>query len=136
MKYLCLICAEKMMEHLTEADAAQHYLDYAAFTDSIKASGHFIAANRLTPPDTATTLRVREGKVLISDGPFTEAKEAIGGYYLIEARDRAEAIAVASRIPGAQSGCVELRPIADDAPTRALGFDRLVSPQTPKGHQD
>jgi hypothetical protein len=122
MKYLCLICAETVMEMMPEADAAKHFQEYAAFTEGIKRSGHFVGANRLKPRDTATTLRVRNGRVLVSDGPFAETKEQIGGYYIIEARDLNDAIQVAAKIPGARYGCVELRPIADDPQTRALGL--------------
>jgi hypothetical protein len=73
--------------------------------------------------DTATTLRVRNGQVTVTDGPFAETKEQFGGYYVIEARDLNEAIQVAAKIPGARYGCVELRPIAEDAQTLALGFE-------------
>jgi hypothetical protein len=73
----------------------------------------------------AVTVRVRNGKIATTDGPFAETKEQFGGYYLIEARDLNEAIQVASRIPGARMGCVEVRPVAEDECTiRALGFDR------------
>lgn len=130
MKYLCLISADKMMEHLDPDDAAQHYRDYAAFTDSIKASGHFVSANRLLPPETATTVRVRDGRIQLTDGPYAETKEMLGGYYLIEARDLGDAIEVAARIPGAARGCVEIRAIADDAQTRALGFDAPTARRT------
>lgn len=123
MKYLCLICAETVMEHMADADAASHFREYAGFTESIKKSGHFLGANRLKPADTATTIRVRDGKLLVTDGPFAETKEQFGGYYLIEAADLDEAIRVASRIPGARYGSVELRPVADDPQTLALGFD-------------
>ena len=123
MKFLCLICAEAVMEQLPKADADKHFQEYAEFTESIKTSGHFLGANRLKPPGTATTVRVRDGKVLTTDGPFAETKEQFGGYYLIEAKDLSEAIQVASRIPGARLGCVEVRPIADDPQTRALGLD-------------
>lgn len=123
MKYLCLICAETVMEHMTAEAAARHYQEYAAFTDDLKRNGHFISANRLQPVDTATTVRVRNGQVAVTDGPFAETKEQFGGYYVIEARDLNEAIQVAAKIPGARYGSVELRPIADDAQTRALGFD-------------
>lgn len=123
MKYLCLICAEKVMEQMSEADAEQHYADYAEFTDEIRKSGHLIDCNRLLPPAAATTIRVRKGQVSMTDGPFVETKEQLGGYFLIEARDLNEAIQVAARIPGAWIGCVEVRPIAEDAQTmRALGF--------------
>jgi hypothetical protein len=123
MKYLCLIAAEKMMEHMPEADAAQHFEEYRDFTNDIRRSGHYIGCNRLQTPDRATTVRVRGGKALITDGPFVETKEQLGGYYLIEARDINDAIQVASRIPGARFGCVEVRPVAEDAQTLdALGF--------------
>lgn len=122
MKYLCLICAETVMEQMPEADAEKHYRDYYAFTETIKKSGHFIDANRLKPTADATTIRVRNGKVSVTDGPFAETKEQFGGYYVIETRDLNEAIQVAANIPGARTGCVELRPIAEDAQTLALGF--------------
>ena len=122
MRFLCLICAEKVMEQLSDADAERHFAEYAAFDASIKASGHYVDANRLLPPAAATTVRVRDGRTSATDGPFVETKEQLGGYYVIEARDLNEAILVASRIPGAWIGSVEVRPIADDAPTRrALG---------------
>lgn len=119
MKYLCIICAEKMMEQLAPADAAQHYEEYREFTDGVRRSGQLVDCNRLMPPDTATTVRVRNGKVSTTDGPFAETRELFGGYYLIEARDLREAIAVAARIPGAQRGCVEVRQVAEDAQTLA-----------------
>jgi len=123
MKYLCLICAETVIEQMQEADAERHFQDYGDFTEDIRRSGHFIGCNRLLPPSAATTVRVRKGKVAITDGPYAETKEQLGGYYLIEARDLNEAIQVASRIPGARIGYVEIRPVAEDARTlRALGL--------------
>lgn len=123
MKYICLIAAEKVMEQMTEADSAAHYEEYQAFTDEIRKSGHLVSCNRLLPPDAATTVRVRDGAILTTDGPFVETKEQFGGYYVIEARDMNAAIQVAARIPGARFGCVEVRPVADDPQTRqALGF--------------
>lgn len=124
MKYMCLICAETVMEHMPDAEAERHFGEYAEFTAGIRSSGHFRGANRLKPAATATTIRVRDGKLLITDGPFAETKEQFGGYYLIEARDLDEAIRVAAKIPGARYGCVELRPVADDPLTLGLGFDR------------
>jgi hypothetical protein len=117
MKYLCLICAEKVMEQMPPAVAEQHFEAYREFTETIRDSGHLVACNRLLPPDTATTLRVRQGRVSVTDGPYVETKEQLGGYYVIDARDLNEAIQVASRIPGAALGCVELRPIAEDERT-------------------
>jgi hypothetical protein len=125
MKYLCLICAEKVMEQMAETDAEKHYQDYTEFTQAIRRSGHFVGCNRLLPPATATTVRVRKGKVTATDGPYAETKEQLGGYYLIEARDLDEAIQVAARIPGAWIGCVEVRPVAEDERTlRAIGEAR------------
>ena len=126
MKFLCLICAETLMESMSEADAAKLYDEYRDYTDRLRAGGHLVGSNRLLPPEAAVTLRVRGGKVLATDGPFVETKELIGGYYLIEARDLAEAIRLAAGIPGAKMGCVEVRPIAEDEQTeRAL---RATSP--------
>jgi hypothetical protein len=124
MRFLCLICAEKVMEQMTDADAEGHYDEYARFTADVRASGHFVDCNRLQPPAAATTVRVRNGKVSTTDGPFAETKEQLGGYYMLEARDLNEAIQIAARIPGARMGCVEVRPVADDARTmRALGME-------------
>lgn len=128
MKYLCLICAEKVMEQMPRADADKHFEEYREFTDGIRKSGHFLECNRLLPPDGASTVRVRNGRVSVTDGPWIETKEQLGGYYLIEARDLNEAIQVASRIPGATLGCVEVRPVAEDSQTlRALG---AVAPES------
>ena len=124
MKYLCLICAEKVMEQMPEAEADQHYEEYREFTADIRNGGYFLDCNRLLPADAATTIRVRNGKLSATDGPFAETKEQLGGYYLIEARDLNEAIAVAAKIPGARKGCVEIRPVAEDARTlEVLGLN-------------
>src|SRR4030088_2330921 len=118
MKYLCLISADTLMEQMSPHDAEQLYEEYRLFTEQIRKSSHLISVNRLQLPETATTVRVRDGKVVTTDGPFTETKEHIGGYYVIHATDMKEAIQIASRIPGARLGSVEVRPIAEDAPTR------------------
>jgi hypothetical protein len=124
MKFLCLICAEQkyMMEYLSNDAAGKHYDEYAEFTRSLKNNGNFISANRLQPPNTAATVRVRNGKVSVTDGPFVETKEQLGGYYIIEAPDLNEAVRIAAQIPGGRFGCVEVRPIAEDEQTKALGF--------------
>lgn len=122
MKFLCLICAEKVMEWMTEEEAARHFEEYRQFTDELRAGGHLVSVNRLLPPDAAVTVRVRNGRVATTDGPFAETKEHLGGYYLVEAKDLNEAIRIAARIPGARHGCVEVRPIAEDEATvRAIG---------------
>ena len=125
MKYLCLICADSsaMMEFMSPADTEKHFNEYREFTDSIRKSGQLVACNRLMPPATAITLRVRNGKVSTTDGPFAETKEHLGGYYLIEAKDQQEAVQIASRIPGARFGSVEIRAVAEDTQTlEALGL--------------
>jgi hypothetical protein len=122
MKFLCLISAETLMEWMSESEAARLYEEYRDFTDSVRREGRLIDCNRLLPPDAAITVRVRGGRISTTDGPFVETKEQLGGYYVIEARDLNEALQVASRIPGARLGCVEVRPIAEDEQTlRALG---------------
>jgi hypothetical protein len=84
-----------------------------AFTDGIAKSGQLKSGEALQPTSTATTVRVRNGKVSTTDGPYAETKEALGGYYLVEAKDLNEAIQIASRIPGARYGAVEVRPVMD-----------------------
>jgi len=122
MKFLCLICAEAP-KHMSEVEARKRFAEYSEYTEAIRASGHYVGCNRLQPPDTAVTVRVRDGKVSTTDGPFVETKEQLGGYYLIEARDLDEATRVASRIPAARIGCVEVRPVAEDPLTlQSLGL--------------
>ena len=85
--------------------------EYEAFTRSIVQSGHFKAGDALQPTATATTVRVRDGKTVATDGPFAETREQLGGYYLIEAKDLDTAIGIAARIPGARTGSIEVRPV-------------------------
>ena len=105
MKYLCLVYGD---EHKL-ADVDDHHC--LAFDEGIRASGHCLASEALQPAATATTLRVRNGKLSISDGPFAETKEALAGFYLIEARDLNEAIQIAAKIPPISAGCIEVRPL-------------------------
>ncbi|HZQ75143.1 MAG TPA: YciI family protein [Burkholderiales bacterium] len=105
MKYLCLVYGE---ERAMQAMDDRHCL---AFDQSVRASGHCVASEALEPVATATTVRVRNGKVSVTDGPFAETKECLAGFYMIEARDLNEAIQIASRIPPAQVGAIEVRPI-------------------------
>jgi hypothetical protein len=119
MKYLCLICAERVMEQMSPDEAAAHYDEYREFIEEIRRSGNYVACHRLLPPDSATTIRVRQGKVHATDGPFVETKEQLGGFFVIEARDMNQAMQIAARIPGARIGCVEIRPVAEDAQTLA-----------------
>ena len=105
------------MEQMSEAEAKRHLAQYRVLTNDLRKRGQLIGCNRLLPAGTATTVRVRKGKMSITDGPFAETKELIGGYFLVVAKDRAEALRIAARIPGAQIGSVEVRPIADDPGT-------------------
>jgi hypothetical protein len=112
MKYLCLIYdQEKMWATMSKPEADTLMGEYGAYTEGIKASGHYIGGNPLKPTSTATTIRIRNGKTSTTDGPFAETKEQLGGYYLIEAKDLNEAIQVASKIPAARTGSIEVRPI-------------------------
>ena len=114
MRYLCLIYdEEKKLGAMSPAENEAFMGEYFAFTDAIRKSGHFLAGEALQPVSTATTVRVRSGKVSTTDGPFAETKEQLGGYYLIEARDLNDAIQVAARIPSARLGTVEVRPVVE-----------------------
>jgi hypothetical protein len=98
------------------ADRHAVYGQYAAFTKEIRESGHFVAGDALKRTTTATSVRVREGKTLVTDGPFAETREQLGGYYLIEAKTLDEALAIAARIPAARLGTVEVRPVQQMLP--------------------
>ena len=112
MKYLCLIYEnESAWETMTKEDGDRIMGEYFAFTDDIRKSGQYVAGEALQPTATATTVRVRKGKIATTDGPFAETKEQLGGYYLVEAKDLNEAIQIAARIPAAKNGSVEVRPI-------------------------
>lgn len=112
MQYLLLIYGNEAEEaRLPKATLEAMPAEFGAFTQSIVASGHFRAGERLRPIGTATTVRVRDGKTLTTDGPFAETREQLGGFYMVEAKDTAEATAIAARIPSARWGCVEVRPI-------------------------
>ena len=122
-QFLCLICAKTLMEQMSRAEAKRHLARYRALTDDLRKRGQLLGCNRLLPAESATTVRVRKGKVSTTDGPFAETKELIGGYLLVGAKDRAEAIRIAARIPGGFIGSVEVRPIADDPETlHSLGL--------------
>jgi hypothetical protein len=112
MQYLLLIYdRESDWAAMSEGDRGRMMQDYFAFTNAIRDSGHYVGGNPLQPVATATTVRVRDGKTMTTDGPFAETREQLGGYYLIEAKDLDDAIGVAARIPGARMGSIEVRPI-------------------------
>ena len=114
MKYLCLIYnQESQMASMSKSEADALMGEYWAFTEAIKKSGHYVAGEALQPVHTATTVRVRNGKLSTTDGPFAETKEQLGGFYMIEARDLNDAIQIASRIPASRDGSIEVRPVED-----------------------
>ena len=115
MQYMLLIYQnEADFGKLSDAEKGKLYQEYGPFTESINKSGHFRAGHGLQPTSTATTVRVRQEKRLVTDGPFAETKEQLAGYYLIEAKDLDDAIAVAARIPSVRLGSVEVRPVMDE----------------------
>jgi hypothetical protein len=105
VKYLCLVYLEEQKLH------AVPDRECAVCGDGLRGSGHLVAAEALQPVETATTVRVRNGRVSITDGPFAETKEQLAGFYLLEARDLNDAIQLASRIPPAREGSIEVRPV-------------------------
>ena len=129
MQYMLLIHTDESgMREVRAAAAAKGAAPemmgaYRAYTEAMKKAGVFVAGDALQTSDTATVVRVRDGHTQVLDGPYAEAKEQLAGYYLIEARDLNEAIRIAAQIPSARDGCVELRPVADDPQTLALGLD-------------
>jgi hypothetical protein len=112
MQYLLLIYnTEQNWTGLNDADRGNLMTDYREFTESIAKSGHYKGGAALQPTSTATMVRVRDGKRTTTDGPFAETREQLGGFYLVDAKDLDEAIAIAERIPGAKTGGIEIRPI-------------------------
>jgi hypothetical protein len=114
MRYICLVyLVEKEMEAMTRKEADDCIEESLAYDDTLRKTGHLVAAHALQPVQAATTVRVRNGKVSMTDGPFAETKEQLGGFLLIEARDLNDALQVAARIPMARRGSIEVRPIKE-----------------------
>jgi hypothetical protein len=114
MKYLLLIYQnEKQWTAHSEAEVQKIYQEYGQLRQELTASGNFIGGSQLHPIATASSVRVRDGKPLITDGPFAESHEQLGGYFLIEAKNLDEALAIAARIPSAREGTIEVRPIVE-----------------------
>lgn len=112
MKYVLLIYLNEQQWMATpEAERDRIMAEYGTFTESIVKSGHYKGGDELQPISTATTVRVRNGKPMMTDGPFAETREQLGGFYLIEAKDLDEAAAIAARIPSARDGSIEVRPV-------------------------
>ena len=114
MKYLCLIYSEEEKMYARPAAELEAIAgECVAFDETLEKNGQFIACERLQPVSSATTVRTRNGRVSVTDGPFAETKEQLAGFYLIEARDLNEAIRLASKIPPGRLGCVEVRPVRE-----------------------
>jgi hypothetical protein len=112
MKYMLLIYFD---EHapIDEAEREHCYVESTQLAHDLNSKGQFLGCNPLHPTSTATSVRIRDGKSLVTDGPFAETREQLGGYFLIDAKDLDAAIAVAERIPGAHYGTVEIRPVIE-----------------------
>jgi hypothetical protein len=112
MQYLLMIYSNEVeYAKIDPATSQKLTAEFGAFTQSIIQSGNFKAGDRLQPTSTATTVRVKDGKVMTTDGPFAETREQLGGYYLVEAKDLDTALGIAARIPSARYGSIEVRPI-------------------------
>jgi hypothetical protein len=111
MKYMLLVYLEE--NALSRDERERCYRDSAGLARELQASGHYLGASPLEPTSLATSVRLREGKRLVTDGPFSETREQLGGYYLIEARDLDQAIGIASRVPVATVGTIEIRPVLE-----------------------
>ena len=109
MKYMLLIYTAE--NSYSDGERQECYVESTELTHDLNARGQYVAANPLQSVSTATSVRVRNGKRLVTDGPFAETREQLGGYFLVDAADLNEAIAIASRIPGARKGTVEVRPV-------------------------
>jgi len=114
MKYMLLIYHdEQRWNEIGDSERQQIYSEYGKLREQLEAGGQFLGGSQLQPTTAATSIRIRDGKELVTDGPFAETHEQLGGYFLIDAKDLDDAIAVAKRIPSARMGAVEVRPLID-----------------------
>lgn len=111
MKYMLLVYLDE--QSLSEAEREECYAKSAQVAQQLDSSGHYLDASPLHPTATATSLRIRDMKQVITDGPFAETREQLGGYFLVNAKDLDEAIAIAARIPAARFGTIEIRPVME-----------------------
>jgi hypothetical protein len=113
MRYVLLIHhAEEVWSDLTDAQKQDVYLEYRNLIGELQANGNYIAGEELQPAATGTSIQVRDGEQLVTDGPFAETREQVGGFFLIDAKDQDEAVKIAARIPSARMGTIEVRPVA------------------------
>lgn len=115
MKYMLLIYADPTAPAGTPEEQAARTAEYGAFTRRVMESGELLAGERLQDADTATSVRVRDGRTVTTDGPFAETREVLAGFYMVEATDLDRALALAAALPGARTGTVEVRPVFDMA---------------------
>jgi hypothetical protein len=112
MKYMLLICHdENSWTNRTEHERQEIYAEYRRLIEELKAQGKYLFGDQLQPATTAQTVRVREGQTLVTDGPFAETREQVGGFFMIEAADIEEARSIAARIPSSRTGSIEVRPV-------------------------
>jgi hypothetical protein len=111
MKYMLLVYLDE--KAMTEEERAHCYVESAQLTQDLNATGNYLSASPLHPVATATSVRVREGRRVVTDGPFAETREQLGGYYVIEAKDLDEAISIAEKVPPVKFGTVEIRPVLE-----------------------
>lgn len=115
MKYMLLIYHEEQAwESITEAERQQIYLEYRQLIGELQAGGKYLVGDELQPTSTAQSIRVRDGKQVVTDGPFAETREQVGGFFMIEAKDLDEAKSIAARIPSARTGTIEVRPVVEE----------------------
>jgi hypothetical protein len=118
VKYMMLICRdEEVWDKLSVTERQRIYADTVELSEDLRSRGQYLAGFPLHPSSSATSVRVREGKRFVTDGPFAETREQLGGYMIIDVKDLDEAIAVAGRIPLARTGAVEIRPVREGAPS-------------------
>lgn len=118
MKYMLLITRdEAVWDSLTAAERKEIYHETLALSEELTARGQYLAGHPLYPSSSATSVRVRDGKRLVTDGPFAETREQLGGYMIIDVKSRDEAVEIAARIPLARTSTIEVRPVRDGAPT-------------------
>jgi hypothetical protein len=118
VKYMLLICRnEPLWDTMSVSERQQIYAETLALSDELTARGQYLGGSPLSPSSSATSVRVRDGKRIVTDGPFAETREQLGGYMLIDVKDLDEAIAIAGRIPLARTSTVEIRPVRDGQPT-------------------
>ncbi|MGZ5099420.1 MAG: YciI family protein [Usitatibacter sp.] len=127
MKFICLVYnEERNLDDLSEGELGAFVVECGAWVEDLRAGGHYVSSMGLQSVRTATTVRIRGGKVSVTDGPFAETKEQLGGFTLIDARDLNEALQIASRLPAARIGSIEVRPVLELGAQYSNPLDRKI----------